>query len=749
MKSLPEELSARLPERQALSSAVRVVALYAAFAGLWILLSDWAVGLLFRDPGSLQAAGTLKGLLFVAVTSVLLFFLVLRFAVRHSGTPAPVGAAVRPATGPLPYGSLLLFSAVFVTLVAGAILQNREQHRTHQTMLLQSVAQLGARQIEGWLAERRRDAESVGAALLQGRAWAAWVERRDAVGEQRLLAQLESFRATMRYRSAALVDADGNILLQTGETVHGTADALRRATRTAIAERRVAMSDLFRMDAPLPSHVHLDFAMPLAVEEGSGIPAAVILRVDVEAAFYPLFATWPLPSDSAETVLFRQDGDEVVALNDVRHEPGTALLRRRSLTDLSVLAPQALAPGYLPGTLLDGVDYRGVPVVGTAQPVAGTGWWLMAKTDRAEAFAAAGKDALWIGFSGLVVWLAALTLAVVFFQRRELQHAQTQRAEQAERLQALQLLQAIADSSTDAIFAKDTAGRYLLFNKEAARVTGKPAEEVIGCDDTVLFPPAQAEQIALDDQVAMRAETSRSFHETLDTVDGQVVFLATKGPLRDAAGQVFGLFGISRDITRLAQTESALRAERDLNQRYLDTVQTLMVALDREGRVTMVNRFGCELLGYAESELLGRNWFETALPQPEGERVYRHFLRLMNGEAAVAEHFENPVRCRDGRERMLAWHNALLTDAAGNIVGTLSSGEDISERRRAEDELRRQAEELVARNAELERFNHAMVGRELDMIALKRRINELSVELGRPSPFDLETLDGERGGGES
>lgn len=196
------------------------------------------------------------------------------------------------------------------------------------------------------------------------------------------------------------------------------------------------------------------------------------------------------------------------------------------------------------------------------------------------------------------------------------------------------------------------------------------------------------------------------------------------------------------DVTERKLAELALRRERDLNRRYLDTVQTLMVALDDDGRITMINRHGCALLGYAEEELLGRNWFACCLPQPAGmERMYPIFRRMVEKGPGTIEDFENPVVLRDGSKRLIAWHNAILTDASGRVVGTLSSGEDVTESRRVADELRSQADELASRNAELERFNAAMVGRELDMVELKRQINALSRELGRAPPHDLANLD--------
>ncbi len=143
-----------------------------------------------------------------------------------------------------------------------------------------------------------------------------------------------------------------------------------------------------------------------------------------------------------------------------------------------------------------------------------------------------------------------------------------------------------------------------------------------------------------------------------------------------------------REQAALRTIQRSLQEERDINQRYLDTVQTIMVALDSEGRVTMINRAGRELLGYEEDALLGQNWFETCLPQPAGmTEVLPIFRRVMAEGIESAEYLENRVRRRDGGERLIAWHNAWLRDERGDIVGTLSSGVDITESRAAEEQL--------------------------------------------------------------
>jgi PAS domain S-box-containing protein len=126
---------------------------------------------------------------------------------------------------------------------------------------------------------------------------------------------------------------------------------------------------------------------------------------------------------------------------------------------------------------------------------------------------------------------------------------------QQDTLRATQLLATISENSPDAIFAKDNEGRYLLANRETARVLGRPAEQILGRGDGELFPPEQAEMIMANDRQALRGTRTMSYEETVSTTDGRRTYLAIKGPLLDAQGLQRGLFGISRDITERKQAE--------------------------------------------------------------------------------------------------------------------------------------------------------------------------------------------------
>ena len=125
-----------------------------------------------------------------------------------------------------------------------------------------------------------------------------------------------------------------------------------------------------------------------------------------------------------------------------------------------------------------------------------------------------------------------------------------------------------------------------------------------------------------------------------------------------------------------------------LSQKLLDLAGVLFVMLNDRGEVTYVNRHGYKILEYDEGELIGRNWFETCLPETARAATKEAFRQLMRGELEPVEYFENPVLTKSGQKRIISWHNAILHDSKGRPIGTLSSGLDVTERKRAEQELR-------------------------------------------------------------
>ena len=150
-----------------------------------------------------------------------------------------------------------------------------------------------------------------------------------------------------------------------------------------------------------------------------------------------------------------------------------------------------------------------------------------------------------------------------------------------------------------------------------------------------------------------------------------------------------------RDITDRKRAEEVQERERRRAQRYLEVAAGIIVALDRGGNVTLINRAGRELLGYDEKEIVGKNWLEYCVPADWRETVKERHKQNVSSEIEGVNEFENPVVTASGEERYCIWKNTLLRDADGEIIGTLSSGMDITERKRAEDELRSARRQVI------------------------------------------------------
>ena len=143
----------------------------------------------------------------------------------------------------------------------------------------------------------------------------------------------------------------------------------------------------------------------------------------------------------------------------------------------------------------------------------------------------------------------------------------------------------------------------------------------------------------------------------------------------------------AREITERKKVEKALQNERDQEHMYLNIANVMMLALDTNGNIIMINKKGCEILGYSEHELIGKNWFDLSLPKETKSEVYDVFQKIIADQISLAKYHENPVLTKNGKQRLIAFHNAVLRDKfSKNIIGVLSSGEDITEKKIAEEE---------------------------------------------------------------
>lgn len=136
------------------------------------------------------------------------------------------------------------------------------------------------------------------------------------------------------------------------------------------------------------------------------------------------------------------------------------------------------------------------------------------------------------------------------------------------------------------------------------------------------------------------------------------------------------------------KTEAFISKERAQAQQYLDVAGVMIAVLDKTGKINFINKKGCQILGYDENEILHQNWFDLCIHDDIREDIVGVFNELMTGNIEPVEDFENPIITKSGEKKIIAFHNTLIMDDDSNITGILFSGEDITERKRVEEEIR-------------------------------------------------------------
>jgi PAS domain S-box-containing protein len=243
------------------------------------------------------------------------------------------------------------------------------------------------------------------------------------------------------------------------------------------------------------------------------------------------------------------------------------------------------------------------------------------------------------------------------------------------------------ENQGEGIAVVDLEERFVYSNRSADNLFGVRPGDLLNRSLEDFVTPKQFAHIREQTAARRNGKTSTYEIQIVSKSGTRRNLSVISKPWMDKAGRVCGAFASFRDTTELKQAEEQIRRERDKAQKYLDVAGVMLVAIDKEQRVVLMNRKGSELLGYSEEEIVGRNWFDSFLPERTRQAVKHIFQRLMAGSIQLSEYHENPILTKSGEERLIAWRNTLLTDDAGAIVGTLSSGEDITERRYAETEL--------------------------------------------------------------
>jgi PAS domain S-box-containing protein len=304
-----------------------------------------------------------------------------------------------------------------------------------------------------------------------------------------------------------------------------------------------------------------------------------------------------------------------------------------------------------------------------------------------EAMRASASDYLIKDSADGYLQLVPLVVERALQQRRV--GAEKKRTEAA--LQAHQtLLQGFLNNSPLIMYTKDTRGYLTMVNHQFATLFNLEPDQIVGKTDADLLSDESLGRIRANDRHVIQTGETLSTEETLLREDGLHTFISTKFPLYDENGCIYGLGGITLDITERKQTEEALQSNLQFLATLLDTIPSPVFHKDREGRYTGCNRlFSEQILGLPPSNIIGCSLYDLQdiIPPHLAKIYHEQDIRLLQ-EPGI-QTYESHVRCADGDYHDFLFSKASFYNSEGEVAGIVGVMLDITDRKRVEDALRK------------------------------------------------------------
>ena len=580
---------------------------------------------------------------------------------------------------------IFIFILLIMGIAAGGYIsyRNFEREFRHQAEhQLSAIAELKVDGLVNWRKERLDDAEF----LYHNPAFSALVERYfensdDVEARAQLFTWLDDYQVYDQYGSVRLLDSTGTERLSIStpdlSDPHLTQDAV-----ACLHSGKIAFSDFHRDTST--GDVHLAVLVPIFADGDNNRPLGVLaLGINPQRYLYPYIQSWPIPSDTAETLLVRREGENVLYLNELRDKQDAALNLHLSLTDTDIPAVKAVLGQE---GIVEGLDYRGEPVLADVRPVPDSPWFLVSKMDIAEVYLPL-RARLWqtLLIIGLAIFAAGAGLAFDWRQQRILFYRT-----QAEAVEALKLresyLTAIIENQPGLIWLKDLDGQFLAVNGSFALSCGKQtSEELLGKTDLDIYPRELAEKYRADDTEVIRKKIPLHVEELISDLGKIKWFETFKMPIFNETSQVIGTTGFACDITERKQAENALRESEDKFKYVFDYSVVGKSITNLDGEIHVNSAF-CDMLGYSPQELQEKRWQEITHPN-DIELTQNNIDEISSGKKESVRFVKRFVH-KNGSIIWVDLSSTVRRDQQNKPLYLMSTLIDITDRKRTEEAVK-------------------------------------------------------------
>lgn len=546
---------------------------------------------------------------------------------------------------------------------------------------LLTIAELKAKELTHWLRERESDARF----YQHNPAFQRMVRNfLHTAADPGLNAELETWlrdtQASHHYEILLLDAAEAErLLLPAG--IPGPAAPETAGIRQALATASLQWVDFFRHDAT--GNIRLTLVIPLKDTGGLEKPLAVMLwRMNPHNYIYPLLNTWPIPSETAETLLVRREGDRVLYLSPLRLAADAPLTLSRPLSETGL--PAALAVQGAHG-IIHGRDYRGRPVLAASEPIAGTGWSLLSRIDRTETDRPLQHQQRTILIQAGTLMLALLGLAGLGWRQSQLQHLlRLERgAEQLRESQAR--LTSLLDASPTIIYQlrwKEGSPEPLYVSPNLERLTGHTVTEAVspGWWEQHLHVEDRARALQYVGKILNQDRLVHAYRFTRK--DGRTLWIRDEmRMIRDASGRPAEVVGVWTDITDEKQRLDELH----LQSAALEAATNAIVITNLNGKIEWANAAFTKLTGYTLGEVIHRNPRELVKSGRQSDDFYRDlWAAILAGKPWSGELVNRRKNGALYTEEMMI---TPVQDAGGRITHFIAVKQDVTQRNELQEKF--------------------------------------------------------------
>lgn len=586
---------------------------------------------------------------------------------------------------------LVLFAFMLLIGFSAAYYVQSQAESARKTAMeeLTAIANLKAGQITNWFLECSSDVEVFfRTPILVGQARECLQEAPPLQTKEEMQKWMALILKVYHFERITLYNTKGLLALTQPTSIEAEkCSPKEESIRAALFSKECLKEDLHLLpgSGPLESRIRLNFWIPIGPPPEAGKPAegAVLVQLNPCEFLYPLIHSWPTRSATAETLLLRKEGDEIVYLNELRHRKNSALTFRRPITpDLAQIAASILKGKIYAG---ESKDYRNEPVLSVAHAVEGTPWVLVAKIDRKEVYAPLCDWAISLGALVGAFMLTIFLGASALWRLRNIRGLERQlKAELA--LQESERRFRMLIEQAPVAFGISRMGQAVYSNKKFLELFGfQSMDELVGRPICEMWAPESREMIK--DYVARRTRgepTPTEYEGVGQRRDGSKFSMhVSVGAVELPDGPA--TLAILLDITQRKCAEEALQSSRNMLAQILDSVPQSVFWKDRDSVYLGCNKVFATAAGVSDPQtVVGKTDFDFPWAGHEAE-AYRAADREVMETRQPKRHIIEPQHPPNGTCIWVDTTKVLLTDGNGQVYGVLGIFEDITERLQTEE----------------------------------------------------------------